>query len=49
MTRNLFRCAGSDQTPTAMATFWPKIDDPIGRLNDVEVVLDHDDRIAFIA
>ena len=49
--RDLFRQLPHehDQAPAAMATFGPKIDDPIGRLNDVEVVLDHDDRIAFIA
>src|SRR5262249_45023785 len=32
--------------PTARASFGAEIDDPVGALHDVEVVLDHDDGVA---
>ena len=46
---DLFRRSLGDDAAPAAAAFWPEIDDPVGSLEDVEVVLDHDDRIAMVA
>src|SRR4051812_36982057 len=42
----LFGRAGRDPLAAARAAFGAEIDDPVGALDDVEVVLDHDDRVA---
>src|SRR5437879_10069034 len=46
---DLLRRAARDDLATALAAFRAKVDQPVGRLDDVEVVLDHDDRVAFVA
>src|SRR4051812_37315662 len=38
---DLFRCAGANELSACFAAFRTKIDDPVGGLDDVEVVLDH--------
>lgn len=48
MAGNLFRGAQSDHFTAAVAPFRPHIDDIIRRLDHVEVVLDHDNRVAGI-
>ena len=44
--RHRFRSACSDELPTFVASLRPEIDDPIGTLDHLEIVLDHDDRVA---
>ena len=46
---NVFRCAARDDFTAAVATLRPQIDDPISRLDDIEIVLDHDDGVALVA
>ena len=36
-------------TSSAFAAFWPQIDDPVGGLDDIEVVLDDDHGVALVA
>ena len=43
---NLFRRPDRDDLATGIPAFRPHIDDPIGRLDDVEVVLDDEERAA---
>ena len=43
----LGRALGDDLT-AAEATLGPDVDDPVGVLDDVEVVLDDDDRVALV-
>jgi hypothetical protein len=38
--RHLFRCALRDDPPTAFAPLRPQVDDPVGGLDHVQVVLD---------
>jgi hypothetical protein len=45
---DLLRGARDDHTAAIFAAVRTKIDDPVGRLDDVQVVLDHDDRIAEV-
>src|SRR5262245_5775600 len=40
--------AGGDDAPAALAAFGPEVDDPVGALDDVEVVLDDDKRVARV-
>ena len=47
--RHLLRCAGSDQSPAAVTTLGSEIDDPIGRLDDIEIMFDHHHGITFVA
>src|SRR5690606_3586122 len=35
--------------PAAISSFGTEIDDPVGGLDDIEIVLDDDDRVAFVA
>ena len=35
-----------DDTATSFAAFWAEVDDPVGLFDDVEIVLDDEDRIA---
>ena len=43
-----FRRAGRDDAAAAIAAFGTEVDDPVGGLDHVEVVLDHDDRVAVV-
>ena len=45
---DLLRCARCDDLAARSAAFGTEIDDPVRRLDHVEVVLDHDDRIALV-
>ena len=49
MLRKLFRRAGCDDLAAATTTFRPEVDDPVGSLDHIEVVLDDDDRVAVVA
>ena len=40
--RDLFRCAGRDDATAVLAPFGTQVDHVVGRLDDVEVVLDHE-------
>ena len=42
------RRAGRNDLSAAYPAFRPEIDNPVGRLNDLEVVLDDDDGISLI-
>jgi hypothetical protein len=42
------RGAFGDNKATAGATLWTHVDDPVSGLDHVEVVLDHDDRVALV-
>ena len=46
---DLFGGAGGDDFAAAFAAFGAEVDDPVGGLDDVEVVLDDDDGVAFVA
>ena len=46
--RDIFRRAFGDDRAARAAGFRAQVDDPVGRLDDVEIVLDHDDRVAQI-
>src|SRR5471030_2666237 len=46
---DVFWRAGGDDLPAARAAFGAEVDDPVGRLDDVEVVLDDDQRVALVA
>src|SRR5690242_11729838 len=45
MLRDLFRRAGANQLPARIAALGAEVDDPVARADDVEVVLDDDDRV----
>ena len=47
-TSNLLGCAYSNDFPTAISAFGAHVDQPVSRLNNIEVVLDHEDRITLI-
>src|SRR6185369_2386450 len=42
------RRTGGDNLPTLVAPFRPQIDDPVGSLYDIEIVLDDNNRIATL-
>ena len=46
--RDVLRRARDDDLAAARAALRAEIDDPVGRLDHVEVVLDHDHRVAVI-
>ena len=46
--RDLLRRAGRDELAALVAALRPEVDHPVGRLDDVEVVLDDDDRVAAL-
>ena len=48
MVGNALRCTGDYDLPATLATFRPKVDEPVGAFNHVHVVFDHDDRVALI-
>ena len=45
---DLLRRAGDDELATLVPALGAEVDDPVGHLDDVEVVLDHDDRVARV-
>src|SRR5512146_2236457 len=45
---DFFRRSLCDHAPAVVAAFRTQVDDPVGGLDDVEIVLDNDDRIASI-
>ncbi len=45
---HLERPALGHQTPAAFAAFGAEVEDPVGVANDVEIVLDDDDRVAEV-
>ena len=44
--RDFFRRARCDDFAALFAAFRAEVDDPVGAFDDLEIVLDHDDRIA---
>ncbi len=44
--RHDFRRAGNQDAAAAAAALGAEVDDPVGRLDDVQVVLDDDDGVA---
>ena len=47
--RYFFRRAFGNDLAAAFAAFRAKIDDPVGGLDHIQVMLDHDHRIAMVA
>src|SRR5690606_6211560 len=45
---NLFRCSLDHDLPAGRASFGADIDDPVGRLDDIQVVLDDHDGVAAV-
>lgn len=43
-----FRGAGNEDFTAAATALWAEVDNPVGRLNDVQVMLNHHDGIALI-
>ena len=43
-----FGRAGTNQLAAAIATFRADINDPVGGLDDIKVMFDHDNRVALI-
>ena len=48
VSRDLLRRSGRHHGTAAISAFRAEVHDPIGRLDDVEVVLDHEHRVAAI-
>src|SRR5688500_17803229 len=46
--RHFLWCPGSDDRASTNSAFGPKVDDPVRRLDDVEVVLDHQHGVSAI-
>src|SRR4029077_7140221 len=46
--RDLFRRSGGDDFAAHITSFWAEIDDPIGALNHLQIVLDHYERMPAI-
>ena len=40
--------ADRDDLPAAHAAVWPQVQDPVRRLDDVEIMLDHHDGVALV-
>src|SRR5260370_37294332 len=45
---DLFWRAGGDDLPASRPAFRTEVDDPVGGLDHIQVVLDHDDRVAGV-
>ena len=45
---DFFRRAAGGDLAAGFAPFGPQVDDPVGRLDDVQVVLDHQHRVAQV-
>ena len=46
---HLLRCAGDNDFTATGSTFWTEVDDPVGGLDDIQVVFDDNDGVAMIA
>ena len=46
--RDSFGRSNGDDFTACITSFWAEIDDPIGALNHLEIVLDHDERMPAI-
>src|SRR5215208_6933348 len=46
--RDVLGCAGGDDRSAAISAVRTEIDDPVRRLDDIEVVLDHEDRVSAV-
>ena len=46
--RDILGCPGHDDLAAGVTTFGPEVDDVIGGLDDVHVVLDEDDGVAGV-
>src|SRR3990167_7677415 len=46
--RHVFRSPHRDDLSPFVPSFGSEIDDPVGRLDDVEIVLDDDDRVPLV-
>ena len=46
--RDLFGCSHGHDFTACITSFRAEIDDPIGALNHLEIVLDHDERMPAI-
>ena len=46
--RDLLGRPNADDFTAVVTRFRPKVDNPVGTLDDFEIVLDHDDRVAAI-
>src|SRR3954471_15392123 len=46
--RHDFGRALDDHHPTSIASLGPQVDDPVGSLDDIEVVLDDGDRVSLV-
>jgi len=45
---NLFRCATGDELASFVTTFRTEVDDIVGRLDNVEIVFDDDNRVTVV-
>ena len=45
---DLFRCPSGDDLPTSITAVRPQIDDPVGALDHLEVVLDDGHGVALV-
>ena len=45
---HLFRCAGKEKLTSTSTTFGTHINEPVGELDDIQIVLDDNHRIASI-
>ena len=46
---NVLGCAGCNNLTAAVATFGSKVDDPVSGFDDIEIVLNDNDSIPFVA
>ena len=49
ISRNVFRRAHTHHRAATRTTFWPHVNHPVGGFDDVEIVLDHHNRVACVA
>ena len=47
-TDNVFWCAFGDNYATSVPAFRTHVDDPVGRLDNFEIVFDHDHRVSLV-
>jgi len=45
---DFFWGAGDDDLPACRASFWAKVDHPVGRFDDVQIVFDDEHRVALV-
>ena len=45
---HVFRCAGKEKFAATSTTFWTHVDEPVCQLDDIQIVLDDDDRVATV-